>query len=132
MSGGAPEGRATREELGEAGYAFFCQGRLGEAAVLFASLAGRDPLDPYPHQALGAVYLAAGRALEAILAYTQAIALAPGDPRLYARRGEAFVRLGETQAALCDWAEALRLGGAATEPLVRFVRAALAAHASRE
>ena len=120
------------EDLAQAAYAFYCHGRLGEAAILFASLAHRDPFDPYPHQALGAIYLAAGRALEAVLAYTQAIALAPDEPRHRVCRGEALARLGETEAALADWAEALRLGGVPAEPLLRFIRVALAVHAPRE
>jgi tetratricopeptide (TPR) repeat protein len=120
------------EEMKRAAYALFCQGRLGEAAAVFAKVAHLAPRDPYPHQALGAIYLSAGRALEAVLAYTQAIALSPGSPILHARRAEALARLGELGPALDDWAAALRLGGPESDGPARFARAALAAQGKRE
>lgn len=99
----------TAEEAGRVaavGHALFRRGRLAEAATVFEGLAAVNPLDPYPHQLLGAVAEREGRAADARKHYDVSLSLRPGDAWVLARRGELKIRAGDPGGGAEDLANA--------------------------
>ncbi|MDF1563706.1 MAG: hypothetical protein P1V51_11730 [Deltaproteobacteria bacterium] len=84
------EGLGEREarRLADLGHELFRRGRLHDARVLFEGMCALNPLDPYPHQILGAIAEREERREEAEAHYDLCLGLKARNPWVLARRGE--------------------------------------------
>jgi predicted Zn-dependent protease len=97
--------------LAEQGHGFFRSGRLKEARTIFEGLAAVNPLDPYPHQVLGAICEREEDAEAARKHYDVCLSLHADNPWVLARRGEIRVRAGDIKGGIEDLSRTCELDG---------------------
>jgi tetratricopeptide (TPR) repeat protein len=92
-----------------AGYNFFRQGRLEEAATIFEGLVILDSHNPYIQGVLGSIYQKQELYGLALIRYNNALALNPADISALSNRGEILLKLGKFQEAAQDFKRAIEL-----------------------
>ncbi|MFW6369179.1 MAG: hypothetical protein ACOC0J_01195, partial [Myxococcota bacterium] len=95
--------------LAESGHALFRSGRLKEARTIFEGLAAVNPLDPYPHQVLGAVCEREEESEEALRHYDVCLSLHSDNAWVLARRGELRISSGDLRGGVEDLSRACEL-----------------------
>lgn len=93
------------------GHELFRRGRLADARTLFEGLSALNPLDPYPHQVLGAICEREGEPAAARKHYDVCLSLAADNAWVLARRGELRLEAGEAEGGVEDLSRAIRLDG---------------------
>lgn len=118
------EGMTAEEALriADMGHALFKQGRLDQARTLFDGLAALNPLDPYPHQILGAICEREDDTTRARKHYDVCLSLDPDNVWVLVRRGELLIRLLEPSDGIEDLTRAVRLDPEANRPATKRAR----------
>ncbi len=98
--------------LAHLGLELFRRGRLRDARILFEGMCALNPLDPYPHQVLGAIAERERRREEAERHYDLCLDLQVRNPWVLARRGELRLMRGAVGEGGADLERALDLAPA--------------------
>jgi predicted O-linked N-acetylglucosamine transferase (SPINDLY family) len=85
------------------------QGRLAEAAALYAEILKQDPKQPGVLHLLGLIELQSGQAEKAAVLFDRAAALEPGNAEFHLCQGHARLELGRLEEALVSYGRAADL-----------------------
>jgi tetratricopeptide (TPR) repeat protein len=113
------------------GHNFFSEGRLEDARKIFEGLAVIDPMFPYIHTMLGAIYQKLEKYDVAVLRYSMALELDPNDIHALTNRAEIYLMMGKFLEAAEDLKKVLGIDSTQKSPASKRARmlSALAAEA---
>lgn len=109
--------------MGETGAAYYEQGNLEKAGMIFAEMINLDPSSAAAHAALGAVLTRIQENDQALELLNRALELNPHELAALVNRGEVWLRRGEHDLALRDLEHAMELDPEKTDPGANRARA---------